>query len=488
MNSPTRLSLPVSLSIDEPLMRRLQQHLFPGDGDEHGAVLVAGIAETPRGTRLLARDLFPARDGVDYVPGQHGYRALTPRFVAEKSGFCGEEKLCYLAVHCHGGSDSVGFSEDDLASHRRGYPALLEITEGGPVGALVFAANAMAGVIWTPNGQMPLSHATIIGPHIRKLYPEPPARPPHADPVYDRHTRLFGDVGQAILAGLKVGIIGLGGGGSLMNEWLARLGVGHIVGIDFDRVDLTNLPRIVGATRSDAWAGLAGHRNPRLQALAKRLARHKVHVARRVAKQANPHIRYDAVVGDVLDEPTARRLADVDFLVLASDTIQSRLVFNVLVQQYLIPGVQIGAKVSANKGTGTIGDIFAATRLVLPYPGGGCLECHGLIPPSRLQEEALSARERRSQRYVDDDMIAEPSVITLNALSAAQAANDLLLLFTGLYEEHVLPLHQMHFVRERQLTTVDARVEEGCLYCSNEGRSRRARGDSVRLPCRFPSQ
>jgi hypothetical protein len=57
----------------------------------------------------------------------------------------------------------VGFSRVDLASHKRGYPALLDITNGEPVGALVFAQNAVAGSVWTRDG------ADFIRPsHIRR--------------------------------------------------------------------------------------------------------------------------------------------------------------------------------------------------------------------------------------------------------------------------------------------------------------------------------
>ena len=100
----------------------------------------------------------------------------------------------------------------------------------------------------------PLDHMTVIGPRIRTIYPEPARRSPGSDPIYDRHARLFGDLGQDILSRLKVGIIGLGGGGGVarQGEWLARLGVGHIVAVDFDRIEPSNLPRVVGATRSDA--------------------------------------------------------------------------------------------------------------------------------------------------------------------------------------------------------------------------------------------
>jgi hypothetical protein len=57
-------------------------------------------------------------------------------------------------------------------------------------------------------------------------------------------------------------------------------------------------------------------------------------------------------------------LADVDFLCLASDSMQSRLMFNALVH-----GVQIGAKIAVEKNTGEIDDIFVATRPVFPSPG-----------------------------------------------------------------------------------------------------------------------
>lgn len=109
----------------------------------------------------------------------------------------------------------------------------------------------------------------------------------------------------------------------------------------------------------------------------------------------------------------------MDFLFLAGDSIQSCLVFNALVHQYLIPGVHVGAKVPVDRKAGTVGDTFVAIRPVLPYASGGILNCHELLPASRLQEEALREGERRDQRYVESEDVAEPSVIILNVLSAA---------------------------------------------------------------------
>src|SRR5438270_11900391 len=130
-----------TLTIDQPIFEDLMGHLFPGDEDEHGAVLAAGIVTTDRGTRLLARELFKAEEGVDFVPGRWGYRMLTAEFVRDKIRYCRDERLAYLAVHNHSGRDEVGFSCADNRSHERGYPALLDIS-GQPVGALVPAEHA----------------------------------------------------------------------------------------------------------------------------------------------------------------------------------------------------------------------------------------------------------------------------------------------------------------------------------------------------------
>src|SRR4051794_5098643 len=100
--------------------KTLRSHLFPGDGDEHGAVLRCGIADTPSGTRLLVREVIPAEDGIDYVPGTTGYRKLTADFIAGRAFEFAEDKSAYVAVHCHGGWDRVAFSGTDMASHERG--------------------------------------------------------------------------------------------------------------------------------------------------------------------------------------------------------------------------------------------------------------------------------------------------------------------------------------------------------------------------------
>ena len=63
-----------SLRMSQCLYEDLHRHLFPGDGDEHGAVIEAGLAVLNRRRVLLGRRLWKAQDGVDWVPGTRGYR------------------------------------------------------------------------------------------------------------------------------------------------------------------------------------------------------------------------------------------------------------------------------------------------------------------------------------------------------------------------------------------------------------------------------
>lgn len=451
------------LVFPEKLWRQLEAHLFRADGDEHGAILAAGVAKTDRFTRLLVRHVFLAKDGRDYVDGQRGYRMLTADFVRDHALLCRDEKLSYLAVHNHLGRDHVAFSTDDLASHERGYPALQDITRGQIVGGVVFARNAAAGDLWIGSQRIPLHRTRVIGANTIDMHPSVPARPFDADPKYDRQARLFGDRGQEVLRQQRVGIIGLGGIGSLVAEYLSRLGVGALVLVDPDRIEFSNLPRVAGSTRTDAW-----------------LRRQKVKIAAREAVRANRDIVVVQHASNVVDEHVARQLACCDYIVLAADSMQARLVFNAIVHQFLIPGVQLGAKVPVDPQTGEVGRVFSVIRPVIP--GQNCLWCNGLIAADRLQEESLTVEERRRQRYVDDDDVPVPSVITLNAVAAAHAVNNYLFRTVGLRNSEA---NEDFVYIEPQSDSVRfdcPRRDDHCVECGESTGSRFARGDLWELP------
>jgi tRNA A37 threonylcarbamoyladenosine dehydratase len=469
---------PISLRISEDMMQELHGHLFPGDGEEHGAVLAASVVQTSRGIRLLAHRLFLAEEGVDYLPGTIGHRMLTADFVMDCVLECADLEMAYLAIHCHGGSNHVGFSPTDMESHERGYPALRDIVDGPPVGGLVFAKNAVAGDIWLANGERhELDVLVVPGVNVQELRAEPETPPPASDERYDRQARLFGDRGQRLLARHKVGVIGAGGAGSLIIQQLAHLGVGELVIIDPDRIEASNLSRVVGSRPSDIrWVG-----NSLLARAARRLgwqATFKVDIARRLVREvAGDASTLTTYARSVIEPTPVDALIDCDYIFLAADSMQARLLFNAVVHQYLIPGSQMGVKAQVDAETGDLLDLFAVNRPVIP--GRGCLWCNGLIPADKLQEEATNPEQLRRQRYVDDDDIPAPSVITMNSVAASLATNGFLMSVTNLLETPELTWIRYN-PRDGEFIEEMPRRSPDCLQCSQLGRL--ARGATTRLP------
>ncbi len=435
------------------LWTTLQDHLFL-DGDEHGAVILAGLAEGPRGPRLLAREVILARDGIDYVAGETGYRALTPTFVRDAAVRARAEGLHYLAIHNHfdpGNHHIVGFSQTDLASHARGYPALRQIT-GRPVGAVVLTRTAGAGDLWLPDGdRVDLAEVVIPAGNLIRMRPRPAVSSGVPDEQYDRQARLFGDLGQQVLGRMRVAVIGLGGVGSILVEGLARLGVGELLLVDDDIVDATNLPRLLGAEPDD-------------------VGKLKTVPAARNARRANPDIRLE-VLPERVETPAARSaLRTCDWIFLAADGQAARFWVNSAVNQYLIPAAQIGVKVPVN-ARGDIGLVHANSRLLLP--GNGCLWCNGLINPTDLAVDMHPEHERQDARYVPG--VPAPSVIALNGIAAMEGLNHFMLAVTGLHVDERDTDSMIHLPLARDRSPQLLRRDPSCPWCSQLGQL--ARGD-----------
>ena len=67
---------------------------------------------------------------------------------------------------------------------------------------------------------------------------------------FSRTELLIGKEGLEKLQKAKVAIFGIGGVGSFVAEGLARAGIGHLVLVDYDVVDITNINRQIEATHS----------------------------------------------------------------------------------------------------------------------------------------------------------------------------------------------------------------------------------------------
>lgn len=452
------------LRISAAHYQQLRAHLLQPDRDEHGALLLAGSHDDQKGTLLAVREVH-ALDAHEFPPGVHGYRQFAAPALARIGNRAAGERLALVTVHSHpGAADRNALSPDDLRAHERVFPHLLDITRAPVIAGLALGESSVAGELWATAGRRTTLHRMrIVGPTVDFLYPTPPQTLRGADTRFDRQVRLFGAAGQARLQALHVAVVGAGGGGSILIEQLAHLGVGTITAIDFDVVKRHNLSRIMGATEADA-----------------RHATKKVRVAERLVRAIDPKIDFHPIDGDIADAAVARRLIDADYVLLATDTATARLVANAISQTFLIPLIQIGARVET-RDDGTIEQIYTAVRPVLPRHG--CLACAGLIDPIALQREAASPEERVNQNYLGDPEVIDPSVTTLNAAAAAGALNVLLMSVIGQATDQ-LAAHRITLTREGTVLPLANRRDPDCRWCGEDARSRYGRADLSLLPVR----
>src|SRR6266446_1564964 len=215
---------------------------------------------------------------------------------------------------------------------------------------------------------------------------------------YDRQIRALGSHGQRKLETIRVGIVGVGGTGSVVLQQLVHLGVMDFVLIDPDTIEETNLNRVVGATSSD-------------------VGDHKVDVARRWGQRINADLKIDARRDNIINVETARSLSDVDFVFGCTDSHGSRAVLNQVAYQYLVPVIDMGLVIVATEKR--ITDI--AGRVQLLAPGLACLTCANLLDAEQVRRDMLTDFERRADPYIIGEAHPAPAVISLNSTVAGLA-------------------------------------------------------------------
>ncbi len=128
---------------------------------------------------------------------------------------------------------------------------------------------------------------------------------------YNRQIMLpeIGVEGQERLWASRVLLVGLGGLGSPIAMYLAASGVGHLVLVDHDAVDLSNLQRqIVHTTAS--------------------LGEPKVRSAARTLAALNPEVRVDPIERALSGEALRREVGAADVVVEATDNFEARRALN----------------------------------------------------------------------------------------------------------------------------------------------------------------
>ncbi len=124
---------------------------------------------------------------------------------------------------------------------------------------------------------------------------------------FSRTELLIGKEGIEKLQNSKVAIFGIGGVGSFVVEGLVRAGVGHLIIVDYDKYDVTNINRQLGALHST-------------------IGKYKVDVMKERILDINPNAKVEAYRPNEIDGGETNLLnSSFTYVVDAIDTMTNKL-------------------------------------------------------------------------------------------------------------------------------------------------------------------
>lgn len=421
--------------------------------DESCGVVLATPIRTPGGKwRLLVREIHVAPDDGYEVRSDIAAR-LNPSFLLPLEQRAREKNWSVIYCHTHPQQISPQFSNVDDEAEVAWRPFLDKRMPGRPHIALVLGQDGLScRVVGTTEAVRVTEVNESLTTH---SHGDPPLLP---EEVYDRQVRAFGHDGQIKLSKLTVGIVGVGGTGSLVVEQLAHLGIKNYVLLDMDVVEESNLNRLVGATRHDIGAP-------------------KVEVAKRQIQRLLPEANVSANQEDILELHVWRRLLDVDIVFCCVDAHGPRSLANRMAYQYLIPVIDMGTGLAR----GAAGTLEIGGRVNYLSPEMPCLWCCQELSATKVRRDFYNEREKKADPYfVEGKGDSQPAVISVNGVVASLAVTMLLAIVAGIPVSHRIVNYWGH--RSRVAPSGPSKVR-GCAICDlDEGQV--AVGDEDNMPHR----
>jgi len=232
---------------------------------------------------------------------------------------------------------------------------------------------------------------------------------------YDRQLRVWGVEAQERLRHSTALVVGVGGLGSPVAMYLAAAGVGRLVLVDPEVVELSNLNRQVLHWTTD-------------------LGRAKVESAAEKLRKLNPHVEVVAVRRRIESlEDAVQLVGEADVVVDCLDNWRTRFLINEAC-------VRLGKPLVHAAVRGLYG------QLMVVKPGEGpCLRC--LVPEEPPQEERIP--------------VAGPTPGALGALEAMEAVK----LLTG-YGEPLVGKLLVYDGLHSSVDVITVRKRENCPVCS----------------------
>ncbi len=359
------------VALTEELHEQAVRHLIREDGQED---LCFGLwhpsAGRSRQTALLHQLILPEEGDREL----HGNVSFLPSYFERAVGAAAAAGAGLAFLHSHPAPGWQGMSGDDIRAEQGMAGAVLGATNFPLVGLTAGSDGAWSARFWERTGPRAYerrwcSNVRVVGAGLAVTFCEDLVPRPRFREELTRTVSAWGEETQAKLARLRVGIVGTGSVGSIVAETLARMGVIHVVLIDFDLVELINLDRTLHASRQDARA-----RRTKVSMLGKALRR---------SATAEGFV-VDPIESSIVEEDGFRAALDCDLLFSCVDRPWARSALNFVAYAHLIPVVDGGLRIETNRS----GQLRRADwKIHIVGPHRRCLECLGQYDPGLVAVE-----------------------------------------------------------------------------------------------------
>jgi len=220
----------------------------------------------------------------------------------------------------------------------------------------------------------------------------------------DRASRqsFLGEDSECLLSEVRVGIVGLGGGGSHMAQQLAHIGVRNITVFDDDVIEMSNLNRLIGAQHNDI-------KNKEF----------KVAIASRLIKSILPQANVTEIKARWQER--CEELQKCDIILGCVDTYLARQQLEAECRRFLIPFIDIGMDVFESNDCA----YHMSGQVILSMPGMASMKSMGFLTDEKLAAEAAKYGNAGGR----------PQVVWPNGVLASSAIGVLIDLLTGWSKE-----------------------------------------------------
>lgn len=388
----------------------LLMHLFPGDGKEAMALLICGRHEGENCSILLTHKLhlIPYEE---CVRESHFVNWKTESIIPLIEEAV-KKDMAIVKIHSHPGG-TPDFSKTDDASDAEFFQSLFGWTDSNlpHASAVMLPDGKVFGRVFYPD-IVPKSiyKVSVAGDQIFKWHNKEIIA---NDDFSLRTIQAFGEGTYGILKKLKIGIVGCSGTGSPTIEQLHRLGVGELVLVDPDVIEVKNLNRILYSKISDADT-----------------SKLKTELFSDVISNTGLGTKVTTFSVNLFDSKEAlNELILCDIVFGCVDSIDGRNLISQLANFYLIPYLDMGIKLDAD-GKGGIDKISGAVHYI--QPGSSSLMSRGVFTAKELSDHSLfrtdpkEFNDQLKRGYVRNVDVPNPAVISMNFQISSIAINEFL--------------------------------------------------------------